>query len=254
MWSYYGSKSKIVHRYPAPKFDKIIEPFAGSARYALRYFDRDVLLVDKYKDITDIWLWLQECSEQDILKLPRLKEGERVSDYNFDCNEAALLMGFLVGKGLEAPRDKATARATTLRPNNINFQLKQIAGNLYKIKHWQIISGSYKNIANQKATWFIDPPYQHGGYVYKENNNDWNYSELAEWCKTRIGHTIVCENMKADWLPFVPLHKMKGSIHTTTEAVWSNYHVPYQLELFTPSNNALHADQGKSTPAGEGNR
>ena len=29
MFSYYGSKSKIVHLYPTPKFDKIIEPFAG---------------------------------------------------------------------------------------------------------------------------------------------------------------------------------------------------------------------------------
>jgi site-specific DNA-adenine methylase len=33
MFSYYGSKSKIIDHYPAPKFNKIIEPFAGSARY-----------------------------------------------------------------------------------------------------------------------------------------------------------------------------------------------------------------------------
>ena len=51
MFSYYGSKSKVVDLYPRPKFDKIIEPFAGSARYALKYFDRDVLLVDKYEVI-----------------------------------------------------------------------------------------------------------------------------------------------------------------------------------------------------------
>lgn len=47
MFSYYGSKSKVVDLYPSPKFGKIIEPFAGSARYSLKYFDRDVLLVDK---------------------------------------------------------------------------------------------------------------------------------------------------------------------------------------------------------------
>ena len=31
MFSYYGSKSKIVDYYPPPKHKKIIEPFAGSA-------------------------------------------------------------------------------------------------------------------------------------------------------------------------------------------------------------------------------
>jgi site-specific DNA-adenine methylase len=35
MFSYYGSKSKIVKYYPCPAHDKIIEPFAGSARYSL---------------------------------------------------------------------------------------------------------------------------------------------------------------------------------------------------------------------------
>ena len=30
MFSYYGSKSKIAHLYPAPQYDRIIEPFAGS--------------------------------------------------------------------------------------------------------------------------------------------------------------------------------------------------------------------------------
>ncbi len=54
MFSYYGSKSKVVDLYPSPKFGKIIEPFAGSARYSLKYFDRDVLLVDKWEVIIKI--------------------------------------------------------------------------------------------------------------------------------------------------------------------------------------------------------
>jgi site-specific DNA-adenine methylase len=87
MWSYYGAKTKIIHLYPPPQYDLIIEPFAGSARYALRYYDHDVILVDKYKTIVDIWKWLQKCSRQDILKLPHLKEGEHVDKYKFDCPE-----------------------------------------------------------------------------------------------------------------------------------------------------------------------
>lgn len=229
MWSYYGSKSKIINLYPPPKYGKIIEPFAGSARYALKFFDRDVLLVDKYEVIVKIWKWLQQCSKQDILGLPRLKEGDKVSEYNL-CEEAVLLMGFLVAKGVEAPRNKATSRATTQRPNNINFQLKFIASNLPKIKHWHIQLGSYDEIENQEATWFIDPPYQVGGYVYVESNKNWDYSKLAEWCMSRHGQAIVCENTKADWLPFYPMKNMKGSIHKTTEAIWSNFQTAFEFQ------------------------
>jgi len=44
MFSYYGSKSKIVDCYPAPRYDKIIEPFAGSARYSLKWWNREYAL------------------------------------------------------------------------------------------------------------------------------------------------------------------------------------------------------------------
>ena len=33
---------------------------------------------------------------------------------------------------------------------------------------------------------------------------------------------IVCENTSADWLPFVPLVKIKGIQKTTIEAIWVN--------------------------------
>lgn len=69
MWSYYGSKSKVINLYPPPKFGKVIEPFAGSARYALKYFDRDVLLVDKHDAIVKIWKWLQVCSKDGVFSI-----------------------------------------------------------------------------------------------------------------------------------------------------------------------------------------
>lgn len=230
MWSYYGSKSNVVNLYPAPKYGRIIEPFAGTARYSLKYFDRDVLLIDKYDVIVKIWKWLQLCSRQDILKLPRLKEGEKVSDHEFDCEEAKLLMGFLAGQGVEAPRNKASARATTHHPNYINYSLHRIADNLFKIKHWEIRLGSYDELENETATWFIDPPYQFGGYVYKMSNKGWDYSKLSEWCRSRDGQAIVCENTKADWMPFYPMAKMRGSVRSTTEAIWSNYDHEFQVQ------------------------
>lgn len=82
MWSYYGAKTNIIDYYPAPKHDKIIEPFAGTARYALKYFDRDILLVDKYDVIVKIYKWLQKCSPNDIISLPRFKAGENINEFN----------------------------------------------------------------------------------------------------------------------------------------------------------------------------
>lgn len=228
MWPYYGSKGGIINFYPPPKYGKIIEPFAGTARYALKYFDRDILIVDEYDVMIKIWKWLQLCSPQDILKLPRLKEAERVSDYKLDCEEAVLLMGFLVGKNVQSPKNKASARATTQRPKHINYQIKKIAGNLYKIKHWNIVLGSYQGIDNFEATYFIDPPYQVGGYVYKKHKID--YKELAEWCRSRNGQVIACENTKANWLPFLPMKKQRGSTANSTEAIWSNLPTQYEVQ------------------------
>src|SRR5688572_29338522 len=214
MWSYYGSKANLAKYYPVPKYGKIIEPFAGAAFYSLKYFDRDVTLVDKYDVVIKIWKWLQKCSESDILGLPRPKEGDRVGDMGL-CEEASWLMGFLVAKGVAYPRDKASSRATTQRPNLVNYSLKRIAKSLYKIRHWNIQLGSHSDLENVEATYFIDPPYQVGGDEYVHNKID--YVELAAWCKSRDGQVIVCENTKADWLPFLPMKKQRGSRHTTTE-------------------------------------
>ena len=108
MFSYYGSKSKIVDYYPPPKYGKIIEPFAGSARYSLKYWDRDVLLVDKYSVIVDVWNYLKNVSEKDILGLPILKTGENVNDFKLSDIEKKFL-GFIIVGGLESPREKMSS-------------------------------------------------------------------------------------------------------------------------------------------------
>lgn len=230
VWSYYGSKSKVVDYYPPPQYDKIIEPFAGSARYALKYYDRDVLLVDKYTIIVRIWQWLQTASEQDIMSLPDLKANEKINRADFSCMEQAWLMGFMVQMGVSSPR----LTVSKFAEQNIPRQKSNISEQLFKIKHWIIESGSYEDIPNQAATWFIDPPYQYGGEYYVKNNKHLDYQKLGEWCKSRRGQVIVCENTKAAWLPFRPMKQLRGTVHNTTEAVWSNLETPYdtpQLSL-----------------------
>lgn len=233
MWSYYGSKTSMVDLYPPPMHDKIVEPFAGTAKYSLKYFEKDVLLCDKYKVIIDIWKWLQKCSKNDVLSLPRPKTGESLNDYRFDCEEAKLFMGFIIGAGSQSPRLTVSAFCEKLRPNRINKRLKEVSENLFKIKHWDIRHGDYMDLQNEKATWYIDPPYQHGGYVYVENKIDFKF--LASWCKSRKGQIIVCENSKADWMDFKPMKTFKGTTRKTVEAIWSNMPTNYdniQQELF----------------------
>ena len=52
MFSYYGSKSKIIKHYPKPTTLKIREPFAGSARYSEMYWETpDIILVEKFEKV-----------------------------------------------------------------------------------------------------------------------------------------------------------------------------------------------------------
>lgn len=183
MWSYYGAKTNIVKHYPKPKHQLIIEPFAGTARYALQHFEHDVLLVDKYEVIVKIWKWLQQCSPKDVLGLPRFKKGDNINSVTYDCEEARLLVGYLVGFGFASPRNTATPRLRN-RPNAMNYTINRIAQQLYKIKHWKVIHGSYDEIGNQPATWFIDPPYQHGGHCYVHSNKHLDFLVLGA-CNVR---------------------------------------------------------------------
>lgn len=228
MWSYYGSKTNLAALYPKPIHDTIIEPFAGAAKYSLLHFEKEVILIDKYPVIINIWLWLQSCSEKDILSLPRnLKYGDRLEDISFDCQAQKDFYGFIIGCGAEKPRKSAIKRKTTERPNHINYNLQKVARNLYKIKHWKFICGDYADQPNIKATWFVDPPYQYGGHSYVFSNKKINYPELSSWCIDRSGQLIVCENTKADWLPFLPITLNRGSLFSTTEAIFTNYHTHY---------------------------
>jgi site-specific DNA-adenine methylase len=237
VFSYYGSKSKVVHLYPKPKFGKIIEPFAGSARYSLKYFDCDVLLVDKFETIVRTWRYLQQASEKDILGLPRLTQGLDISTLNLS-EEERLFVGFMAGVAQGKPAKRVTPFAAVHFDESRKSLWVTIAEQLYKIRHWTIIQGDYQDILNEQATWFIDPPYQHGGeHQYRFGNKQLDFQSLSEWCKSRDGQAIVCENTKADWLPFYPLRKIQGVANTDTiEAIWSNCKHDYmatQPILFT---------------------
>lgn len=228
MWSYYGSKSKLVDLYPPPKYKTIIEPFAGAAKYSLKYWKNDIILVDKYFVIVELWKWLQKQNKNDIISLPNIYKGDDLR--NFDLpKEAKYLIGFCINRGSISPKNVAS------NFNNWNSDKIKIANNLYKIKHWEIKLGDYRDIINEECTWFIDPPYQFGGEFYKENTKNINFTDLSKFCLERNGQVIVCENTKANWLNFKPMKNFTGAYSKNTEAIWSNLPTNFdcfQKELF----------------------
>jgi site-specific DNA-adenine methylase len=232
MFNYYGSKSKIVDYYPPPKYSKIIEPFAGSARYSLKWWDNEVTICDLNKDVIDVWKWLQACSKEDILGLPKLVKGLDIREINISEIERTFL-SFLVASG--RPSNIVTKFMDHYNHNQNRY--KRIANQLERIRHWEILNCSYDDLENTEATWFIDPPYQFGGEYYKNGTKDIDFLELAIWCKERNGQSIVCENHKATWMPFKPMVKIQGASQThTVEVIWSNIPTNYdnvQQSLFS---------------------
>ena len=73
---------------------------------------------------------------------------------------------------------------------------------------------------NDKATWFIVPPYQFGGEYNKFGNKSIDFGKLGDWCKSRNGQVIVCEKSKAAGLVFKPLIEMRGNKFKTTEFMY----------------------------------
>ena len=220
---YMGSKWGIARYYPRPKFGTIIEPFAGSAGYSLHWWDRQVTLVDADSTIANIWKWLTTTTKQEVLALP---------DECFDVRGVKLpqpvldLIGFWNGVALTQPAVKATDWVH--RPSAagsygwMNGRKYTIASILDKVRHWQVIRGDYAQSPDVEATWFIDPPYDNAaGRNYKEQVA--NYGMLRDFCLSRKGQVIVCENEGATWLPFKPLGTFKGAAKGfTKEVIWTN--------------------------------
>lgn len=202
MLSYFGTKTKIIQHYPEPDHDRIREPFCGMARYALRYFERDVWINDEYPIIAKAWQWITQASRQEIHALPVLKVGQDLREIKSLSEGERIVLGFTVNQGAAYPRNVVTKRAKHSIPR-LKVQLLKYCGLL---RHWRVTCGCYSKMVNSVATWYVDPPYQFmGAHHYVHSSDKINYPLLGRWCQERQGQVIVCEGKGANWLPFVKL-------------------------------------------------
>lgn len=215
-WCYFGGKWRAAPRYPKPTHNRIVEPFAGAAGYSLRYPDHDVVLLDVDPIVAGLWAYLIRAGPLEILALPDLAPGQSVDDLAV-CQEARWLIGFWLNKGVSSPRKRPSAwmakwMADGDRPENFwGPGIRQrIASQVDRIRHWRVIHGSYEASPAGEATWFVDPPYQKQG-VKHYRHHAVDYEALGEWCRSRPGQVMVCENEGADWLPFEPFATIKAN-------------------------------------------
>jgi hypothetical protein len=200
-FSYYGAKYRSGARYPAPTHTTIVEPFAGSAGYALRHHTHDVVLVERYHHVAEIWRWLINATPDSVLSLPvDVADADTV-----DAPDGARwLIGFWLSRGGAHPVRTPSAWMREKRWPGCFWGTRirqRIASQVDAIRHWTIIEASYESAPDIAATWFVDPPYDcRAGRRYVQNTID--YQQLARWCRSRRGQTIVCEGLGATWLPF----------------------------------------------------
>lgn len=226
-WRYYGGKWRAAPRYPKPRHRTIIEPFAGAAGYALRYPDRDVVLVEKYEVIAEMWRYLVAANENEIRRIP---EVQHVDDLPSWVPQAARwLVGFRMNSATTAPRKQLSAGGKRLAAMGRRFEgwtsatRDIVASQVGRIKHWRVIEGDYTCAPNVEATWFVDPPYNNrAGSYYVHSEVD--YAALGAWCRSRPGQVIACENAGADWLDFRSFAVLKPGVNGngSHEVIWTN--------------------------------
>jgi len=223
MFSYYGSKKKIVKYYPEPVHDVIIEPFAGAAWYSLEYPDREVILNEKNPVIYGIWNWLINTATPEILlEYKDFYLGDNISDLDI-AQEHKDFLGFCLNRGSATPKFTVTKWSCQSKidenwASTVAFQVERAIKMLSKIRHWKVYCGDYMDLPIQKATWFVDPPYYSGGQHYTFNKID--YGGLGRWIESLDGQIIVCENNLADWLDFKPLISYQGQSKPSNECIY----------------------------------
>ncbi len=229
-FGFYGGKWRdTLKHYPAPEHDTIVEPFAGSAGYSVRYANRRVILAERDPEIAGVWKYLVGVSAKEILAIPDVEAGESVDDLKVVA-EARSLVGFWLNRAASSPRKKPSKwMREGIRPGSFwgDRVRNTIASQLEQIRHWEIHNCGYDQLEfSGEATWFIDPPYILAGRHYRYGADRIDYADLAQWCRSRAGQVIVCENDGADWLPFRELASVK-----TTRAARRSKEV-YWLDSF----------------------
>jgi hypothetical protein len=229
---YYGAKSKLARYYPAPKYDTIVEPFAGAAGYSLHWATPDtrVILCELNPKVAGIWRRIQGMTAEEV-------EGIEVPPVGTRTHEWLILAGCAGASfsgAMMRPNSNPDGYVVTSRMVKVFPHIqRRIIKALPLVRNWKILEGSYETTCpDVEATWFVDPPYQvqldrpqGNGAGYACGSSGIDFPALGRWCRERRGQVIVCEQKGADWLPFEDLKEISttgGGKRRTMEVFWTN--------------------------------
>lgn len=212
MFRYFGRKKQLARYYPSPRYDTVIEPFAGSAAYSMYHLSRirRALLIEKDPRVVDLWQYCLSATVAEIEALRVPEVGERSMDF------------LMIIAGVSTSDSRRQSKVTTdwQRSAAISMLRAMVRDiRVLPLDRIRLTCGDYTEAPDVAATWFVDPPYQSvtAGYSADCGAVNLNYAALASWCRSRKGQVIVCERADATWLPFEPLavrHNSHNSAYT----------------------------------------
>lgn len=220
MFNYFGSKFLLAKTYQPPKFDLIVEPFAGSAQYAMYWMrersDIRCILYDTDPKVIESWQRILAATPDEILQWD-MQIGDSINDYVDRANYQG---------GHRIANERIVSRFRQSKPRWA--RTRALVGDRVTI-----IEGDYTQAPDMRSTWFVDPPYIDAGHLYVKGTAQIDYPELGEWCKSRPGQTIVTEAGSAEWLPFRTHTMQRANLgHTESlELVWYSHPEPTLLDL-----------------------
>lgn len=150
-FSFYGGKYRAAPRYPAPAHRLLIEPFAGSAGYAVRHWTKLVVLYDADPILAGVWDYLIRVPAAEVLRLPLDVPDVRLLP-SWVPQEARWLIGFWLNAAAATPHLTPSAWARSgPRANGDRFCVhwgrrarERIASQVDRVRHWRIRNTSFE--------------------------------------------------------------------------------------------------------------
>jgi len=211
LFKWFGSKWRAAAKYPTvPEGMTIVEPFAGSAAFALRYSNHPVHIYDCNEALQLLWPWLiGPATHADVMAIPTdLKVGQDIRDLDL-CPEQMILLKLWQRTGRYADSDAAwKVSSWGGQPGQWTEACRaRVAADVEKVKHWTFEPVDFTRV----GYYLIDPPYQFNAYDY---GTPINYERMVERiAEIPAGSLVVaCEaacrktGVVPDYLPFEHSH------------------------------------------------
>lgn len=229
-FAYFGAKHRFARYYPPPRYQRIVEPFAGAAGYSVYWAtpEHKVTLIDSDPLVVSMWKQLQQANVKEVLDEAeaQLTEDRITSPFIYS-----------IGGGLTRVKPGGAAKASTMMVSMWPGIRRRIEATLPMIREWNIYLMDYREaVYAPQSTFFVDAPYQpttSGTAAHRYGEKHIDYGQLADWVLKRADHSqmIVCEQGEADWLPFTVLgeHRTrmrKADPQKRTEVYWTNQPEP----------------------------